>query len=136
MEFSWYVFLTIPVAWFMQNLMHELSHLLVGWIVEGRKPLGVYPYPHRYRSRFYFSRYISGEASEFASPKPRHIAPFFAGLFWFFLMSLVVYLVPTEWKIFFIIFPLVGLIDAGFFWYTYFCGSPESDGQRFKYNIG
>ncbi len=123
----------IPVAWFVQNCIHESSHLLMGWWVEGRKPLGFWPYPHRYKGRWYFARYQSGK------PKyvdifigHRHIAPFFYAWIWMLIGILVMNFMPGELKIFCLPFIIAGLGDALFFWYTYFWGSVPSDGKRYR----
>lgn len=65
----------LPLAWLVQNLVHEGAHLVVGWVVEGRRPTVLIPWPHRYDGRFYFARCDSGPATKPGSPKARFLAP-------------------------------------------------------------
>lgn len=49
-------FYLLPVAWFFQNFIHEGSHLLFAWLIHKRRPIGLWPYPHMYKGKFYFAR--------------------------------------------------------------------------------
>jgi hypothetical protein len=132
---NWWVLAVIPLAWFLQNCVHELSHLAVGWVVEGRKPVLFKPYPHRFADRWFFARCESGIPSNTRNPALRHIAPYFAGIlvviFWMGINPLV----PKPYVIFLVPFILAGLVDATFFSWTTIWGSPWSDGQRFKQSL-
>ncbi len=135
MIWSNWVLLFIPVAWFLQNCIHEFSHLLVGWIVEGRKPLGFWPYPHFYKGRFYFARYRSQDLTQIdlKAIGVRYSAPFYAGLLWMAICLFSSLFMSEELKIFCMPFVLAGLVDSLFFWFTYFWGSELSDGKCYKY---
>jgi len=136
MIWSWYVLLLIPVAWFIQNMLHEGSHLLFGWFYEGRIPTGFYPWPHKYKGRFFFARYSSGPPSKntgyLKSEKPRHIAPFIIGMVVLTICLICIFVTPAAISLYFVPFAIASLIDCLFFWYTYLWGSKWSDGKRFK----
>lgn len=75
---NWYIVLALfPIAWFLQNVLHEASHLLLGWLVEGRVPRSLKPWPHRRGGRFYFASYDCGEATKTGGAAWRHAAPMF-----------------------------------------------------------
>jgi hypothetical protein len=135
MVWNYWVLAFIPVAWFLQNCIHEFSHLLVGWKLEGRKPLGFWPYPHRYKGRLYFARYELEEIPriDLEVISLRYSAPFYAGLTWMAICLFASLLFPDNLKLFCAPFVLAGLVDALFFWWTYFWGSELSDGKLFKY---
>jgi hypothetical protein len=99
---TWHLIPTLAVAWLVQNLVHEGSHLLAGWIFEGRKPL---------------------------------IAPFYAGLIWVTAWLFAAVLVPERLWPYCMPFALCGLVDALFFWWGYYWGSPQSDGQRYRHMV-
>lgn len=140
MTWSWWVLLCVPVAWLVQNCLHELSHLLVG-LFQGLKPSGYYPYPHKHEGRFYFSRYSFDYSSlkpyqldGFIRPhNPRHIAPFFAGMLWSGVFVGLMFLVPVTYRIFLLPFAVFGLIDALWFWRGFFWGGEFCDGKRWRY---
>lgn len=118
----------ILIAWFIQNVIHEASHLLVGKIVEGRKPLKLIPFPHRYEGRFYFARYLSGPATKIGSAKHRHIAPLFAGVF----MVFVGVCLTVSFGFLFIPFIISPAIDCFVWYWGYFKNSLGTDGYRYK----
>ncbi len=134
MIWTWYILLFIPIAWFLQNCIHEASHLFFAWMDEGRKPTGFYPYPHKHRGIFYFARYTTGPATRTTISKFKHIAPFISGISLFLVCLGCVFGMPAPTKIYFLLFGATNLIDALFFWYTYLWGSKYSDGQKFKKN--
>lgn len=115
-------------AWILQNALHESSHLLVGWIVEGRKPTGLYFWPHTHYGQFYFSRYTSGVATKSGSPTPRFIAPFWAATGWAALSLSLGFVI----HVLFFAFTLAALVDALWFWRGYFYGSLLCDGKRYR----
>ncbi len=129
MTFEWWFLATIPVFWFLQNVYHEGSHAIFGFLVEGRELLGFYPYPHKHDGRFYFARYHYGPATKDGSASPRYLAPVWAGL-WvclvmlaFFLFTKIgIYLIPAT----------IGFVDFLWFWRGYFWGSKRCDGKRWR----
>jgi hypothetical protein len=135
MDWNWWAFAVVPVAWFLQNCVHELSHLLVGLVWEGRKPMGFYPYPHKHNGKWYFARYQSGAATKPGrSHRPCLIAPFFGGLIWSALWTaLLLFVASPSWRIFLLPAAITGLVDAGWWWRGYFWGRPTTDGKRWRY---
>lgn len=134
----WSVYVVLFAAWFWQNAVHELSHLIAAWRYHRAKPLGFYPYPHKYKGRFYFARY---ECEPFPLPGHPwvHAAPVVG--------ALVQYLV-VAWALLFLEFCEVGdlwwywavltlcpIVDMLWWVRSYYWGSPESDGWRFKASI-
>jgi hypothetical protein len=79
-EVNWLAWAAVwLLAWFWQNVVHELSHLVTGWTLEGRRPLKLVPVPHRYQGRWYWARYESGPATRADADlyeHHRHSAPF------------------------------------------------------------
>lgn len=141
MTWNWWVLAVVPVAWFVQNCVHELSHLIVG-LFQGLKPTGFYPYPHKHNGKWFFARYTF-EYPDNLTPiqinkltrihNPRYISPFYAGLIWCGLFVGIILLVPSSWRIFFVPFVACGLVDALWFWRGYFWGREGNDGQRWRY---
>jgi hypothetical protein len=129
---TWHLIPTLLIAWLVQNTIHEVSHLLAGWIFEGRKPLGLWPYPHRYQGRWYFARYRSGPAKRSDPTATRHIVPFYAGLIWITVSLFAAVLLPEHLWLYCMPFTLCATVDALFFWWGFYWGSPESDGQRYR----
>jgi len=75
-EINWYAWAGLWLAaWFWQNMVHELSHLWSGWVWEGRKPVKLVPWMHRYKGRWYWARYECGPATENGSPSWRYSSP-------------------------------------------------------------
>lgn len=136
MDWNWWALAVVPVAWFVQNCIHELSHLVVGWVWEGRKPLGFWPYPHKHGGKWYFARCLSGEAAiKGRSPRPRYIAPFYAGMLWSIVWTIhLVFMCTDAWRIFVLPFAVTGFIDAAWWWRGYFWGRLTCDGQRWKWH--
>lgn len=128
MTYLW-LLLIIPIAWFVQNCIHEGSHLLFGWLEEGRKPLEFKPWPHRFEGRFYFARYAMGEATKdgLTCICIRHAAPVLVNSIYITLMSVL-----TVLHMVFAIFVLCTLVDLAFWVYGFYWGSELSDGQRFR----
>ena len=132
MEWSWLILLLIPIAWIVQNTIHEASHLLVGWWREGRKPIALIPYPHKYNGLFYFARYTCSAGSKKDPEDLTDIAPFWAGFIWLDLQACLMYLTDSFWPL---PFAVAGLIDALFFWWGYFWGSSSCDGKRYRHRM-
>lgn len=132
MIFSWWVIAFVPIAWFVQNCIHELSHLIVGWFREGMKPLGFYPYPHRHNGTTYFARYRCTNSTRHDEKGYRHIAPFYFGLAWALITLIVFCFLSKDYRIFVLPFTVCGLVDAGFFWWGYKWGSYKCDGKKYR----
>jgi hypothetical protein len=133
MDWNWWAIAVVPVAWFLQNCIHELSHLLVGWVWNGRKPLGFYPYPHKHDGKWYFARCTWGPSTNDRSPRPALIAPFFAGMIWATLWTVILLTVASEsWRIFLVPPAATGLVDAAWWWRGYLWGRPGCDGQLWR----
>lgn len=131
----WWPLICLPIAWFLQNIIHESSHLFAGWLFEGRKAIKLIPYPHYYNDRFYFARYEAGEATNYLWPgeAARHVSPTWAAAIWIFLVGFIfVKFLPISWV--YIIWPflITAAVDIGFWWYGYFFGSEYSDGKRYR----
>ncbi len=132
MIWSWWALLALPVAWFIQNCLHELSHFVFAWRVEGLKPLGFWPYPHFYDDRFWFARYKVDGGGEKREHRWRNITPFWSGFFYTVSFSIMLVLAKEENRIFILPFIIANVVDALFFWWGYIWGSELSDGKRFK----
>ncbi len=144
MIWTWYVLCVLPVAWFLQLCVHEASHLFAGWYFEGLTPTGFYPYPHKHEGRWYFARYTMGpprvpgwdvEAwGEYQSPFPnvRHIAPVWGASIVLLGSVLAVLLVEPDRSVWCLPTLVCSIVDIFFFWYSYFFGSEQSDGKRWR----
>jgi len=132
MVWSWWFLAILPGAWFLQNCLHELSHLIYALFYEGHKPIGFWPYPHTHNGRFYFARYkihTDGKPAD----RLRHIVPFWQGVFCVISLFIMSTLVKEENRIFILPFIITNFVDALFFWWGYFWGSDYSDGKRFRH---
>ena len=130
MTYLWLA-LALPVVWFVQNCVHESSHLLFGWLIEGRKPLEFKPWPHRFEGRFYFARCVMGEATKDGWVVYRHAAPPTVNSIYMCLMGLCILIHAV-----FGVFAFCALIDTLFWFYGYLWGSELSDGKRFRKAVG
>jgi hypothetical protein len=117
------------VAWFAQNVIHELSHLFVGKVVEGRKSIKLIPYWHKFEGSLYFSRYECGPATKSGSPHYRLIAPLITACF---LISLWVVIILFTMSIFFLPLILCPLVDAVVWLYGYVYNKEFTDGYYYK----
>lgn len=133
---NWYLLVGLGlVAWFCQNVTHELSHLWSGWLWEGRRPKKLIPWPHKHQGRWYWARYESDVALKNGSPRHRHSAP----LRWAsiqFITSMTIYCV-TVWKgidgwIYLTPFVLAPLVDACVWMWGYLLDRKDTDGVRWK----
>lgn len=122
----------ILFAWFLQNMTHELSHLLVGKIVEGRKIIKIVPWPHKHNGSFYFARCEYGPATKKGSPKFRHAAPLM-GCAVIFLIGVILSI--STWKLFMLAFVICPIVDCCVWVYGYIFNRPLTDGFRFKNNL-
>lgn len=144
--------LLIPLlifAWLLQNIIHEFSHLSVGYITEKLKPKGFYPLPHwlnletdEWRlwrpwelqkkpwknAKFYFARYRTNKRS---TKKYICIAPFIADKV-IILSIILVFLIKFKVVVWLLPFMLTSGIDAVWFWRGYFWGSSTCDGKRWR----
>jgi hypothetical protein len=130
---NWYLLVSlVVVAWFWQTLAHELSHLIVGWFVEGRKPKVLIPWPHKFQGRFYFARYKNGSATKTGSASLRHMAP----IFWAAIQITIVYtlllFVPISVFVYLSPFVFCPLIDVLFWSFGYIFNRPYTDGWQLK----
>jgi hypothetical protein len=137
-EWTWWCLTLLPLAWFLQLTIHELSHLVVGKLDEGLKPTGFHPYPHMHNGKLYFARWSfkipSGVEYEYGRKhKPRHIAPFFGGLLVVGLALLAFLFLSPAGRPWTLPFMVCGLGDALWFWRGYFWGSSKCDGKRWRH---
>mgnify|MGYP001279513079 CR=1 FL=1 len=135
MSWNWWVLVLVIPGYWLQLVLHELSHVVVGWIHEKRKPTGFYPYPHCHEGRFYFARYSLGPGKfgkyYYLRPGlPRHVAPMWAGLIWGTAWWVLAVVFESVW---FLPFAICGIGDALWFWRGYFWGTPGCDGKRWRY---
>lgn len=142
----WFI-LIIPLAWFLQNCIHEASHFFAAKIYLKAKLVKFILWPCKYKGRFHFARVEYSYLKNKEIPNfeyyyrlsridiaPACIDSFLIGLVGTFILInitifnnlLVLYLLP---------FLVCHIIDELFFWYTYFWGSINSDGQSYKRNI-
>ena len=122
----------LPVAWLLQNTIHEASHLFSAWFFFDRKGEGLWPYPHKYNGRFYFARCAWG-GGPFAA-MPGNVV--WAAPLWGSSMVLIV-AVSLLWAVpggrwVFVPFIACSLFDIGFWVRGYFWGSRQCDGKRWK----
>jgi hypothetical protein len=133
MTWTWWVLALVPVAWLVQNMLHEGSHLLWGW-VQGLKPLGFWPYPHKHNGKFYFARCrMEPDPEPHLKANPRHIAPFLTGASLVVILAILLFVVPRGARIWMLPFIATNLVDAFWFWRGYLWSkNPWNDGQRWK----
>jgi hypothetical protein len=133
---NWYLFVALFLpAWLWQNTSHELSHLWSGYLWEGRKPLKLIFWPHKYKGKFYFARYESGEATQLGSESHRHIAP----LWWairqqFSFLVVIVALIITgypDW-VYMLPFFICPTVDALVWVWRAVMMRPGTDGMRYR----
>jgi hypothetical protein len=135
----WIIFI---IAWIIQISLHELSHLILGSLLEDREIRAFKPYPHFCKGHFRFGAYYFGPARK-KSDKPWevHRAPFWMGLIWALTFSLITSVdvvdgivrgSSQEWKYF---APMItcGVGDVLFFYWGYFCGTKDSDGKKYRF---
>jgi hypothetical protein len=128
---NWYLLAGLfLVAWFMQNVLHELSHLVIGWVVEGRKPKKLIPWPHKFEGKFYFARYECGPATKLLGEATwRHAAPLLMACFEM-AMCLILSQVGTP-QVWFIPVSAVAVIDSLVWSWGFITQRPGTDGQQF-----
>ena len=114
-------------AWFIQNCIHEASHLFFAWKAQGRRAIGFWPYPHIHGDHFFFARCRWGEKTKDGHKGWIFIAPFIFASVW-----LVINIFLSFFHLLFLAFSVVALIDALWFWRGYFFGTKKSDGKRFR----
>jgi hypothetical protein len=120
-------------AWFLQNILHETSHLVMGYFVEGRRPTLLIPWPHIFRGRLYFSRYDSGPATKLGSAFFRHSSPIYICfiqnitiniLYWFIL--------PAKTSIYLMPFLIAFVVDTLVWLWGYYMRRPGTDGEMVR----
>jgi hypothetical protein len=116
------------VAWFLQNIIHEGSHLLAGWIFEGRKPLKMIPWPSIRGGKFYFAYYKCGPRTKEGSAQWRHIAPLFTS--WILSPLFLILLVITK-NPYFIPFLICSVGNQVNWMWGLIFNRPRTDGFRF-----
>jgi len=110
----------IAVAWFLQNCLHELAHLVALWVRLGKKPKKLIPWPHKYEGRWYWARCESGAYNLLADPLI-HSAPLWVALFQMLIAAPVVLTWvatgwPTESPYYLFAFAVAPLVDAAWWW--------------------
>lgn len=123
------IYLIIVLAWFLQNVIHELSHLIAGKVFEGREFKKLIPFPHMHNGKFYFARYENGPATKNGNPKLRHIAPLITGIV-LFLVFVILFI--TTQSIFMLPFAVCSLVDCCVWLFGYVFNRPLTDGFFFK----
>jgi hypothetical protein len=134
---NWYLFIgLIFLAWFWQNLAHELSHLVVGWFVEGRKPKKLIFWPHKFEGRFYFARYKNGLATKNGKSSWRHLAPVLLDAIQITIIYSIFIFVPVT-SVFLYTSPFVFalFIDMLVWSFGYLFNRPYTDGWQYKKSI-
>lgn len=144
---NWYVWAGLwLVAWFWQNLFHEWSHLATGWIWEGRKPIRMIPWPHKWQGRWYWARYEGGPATRANAAQQeyrRHSAPLRwavvqmwcvgAGILgWLGAGWLVSWEMGLEMSWYSVPFFVCPLVDAAVWIWGYVMRRPGTDGDRWR----
>ena len=135
----WSVYVVLVVAWLWQNAVHELSHLIAAWKYHRCKPLGLYPYPHIYKGRFYFARYKC-EPFKLPGHPGIHMAPLYGTVVQCFLVSCVALFLEVFLEIeglegYTVAVVLCPVVDSLWWLGGFYRGSSISDGQRFKRSI-
>jgi hypothetical protein len=133
MVWNWWVLTLVPVAWLLQNCLHEFSHLVIGWIDQGLKPIGFYPWPHYYEGNFYFARCVQGEPAQLDKPhKLRWLAPFIFCIIQMILL-VVLYLCIPVLRLWLIPFLVCSIVDCVWWWRGFFFGKNTCDAKRWRY---
>ena len=124
-----------PVLWICQNIVHEYSHLYFAKKF-GAINLKLIPWPTKQNGHWHFaySSWTNTRKLGFYHYSFIYKAPLIAiGLqFSFFgiLNSITIYLGLSQPYVFlYLIFPIIDLLT---WWYGYFWGSKQTDGQRAK----
>lgn len=130
----WLIGVTL-VSWLVQNALHEGSHVLMGYLIEGRKPEVFRPFPGYLHGRFVFAYYQMGRAEKTGSAAPRHLAPFVAGILWALTwagLGGAQIAAERPWGVLLFVPAVCGLIDALFWGWGYLWGSKDCDGKRYR----
>ena len=144
----------VPVAWIMQNAVHECSHLLTAkitirakliymWLLprwmntetgENKRwwPWSFWKKPWLNKTRFIFARVSWESEKDPPHPKMIHFAPNFGSAIIFLLSLLIFLLLPTPYRVFTLPWVVCPLVDLGNGWRGYFWGNKYSDGQRWR----
>jgi hypothetical protein len=122
--------LIIP-AWFLQNCVHEGSHLFIAWIKYGLKPLAFKPYPHKEDGRFVFA---SCRFTPITKKVPYlWISPLIFNIFYLLLLLILIHILKYFSVNYLILSPflLAIIVDTSVWFKGYFSGSAYTDGQRY-----
>lgn len=132
----------LPVAWFMQNIFHQVSYLWVARYL-GYRPTGLYPYPHWHEGKFYFARCSwTGECKyQGMSAEDKHCPIWYAPFSWAKISILV-------WVFFILIaiannlntvimdsFLVCAIVDATWWIRGLYYGSNDCDAKRWLNGI-
>lgn len=116
-------------GWLIQNVVHELGHLIFAKVFCRYKAIDLIPWPHKYKNSFVFAR------CEYLPTYPRsekecmiHVSPILVGIPLAILFLVLGILVSPY---FFILFGYQ-LIDILFWVYGFIFGTDYADGKRFK----
>lgn len=130
----WFFYM-LPLAWLLQNVVHEASHLLFACGFHNRKPLGLWPYPHKYAGKFYFARSSWSGAPEKGKYDPLWLSPLLGTVVVAMSAGIVMlaYLGCPDVKYGASAFIMCAFVDTlwwveGFLW-----GAPHRDGKRWRY---
>jgi hypothetical protein len=132
--------IVLVIAWFVQNCLHEASHLIMAWKVERRHPISFKPYPH-YEKRirkwvFSFCEYgsplfNSKEEYEIYSA-PLWMNTWSTDVCFLAIIILAIFNVGREWELYVLLFIWCSAIDSLVWLWTFWWGSPTSDGQQYR----
>ena len=149
---TWWIALSLlPVAWILQNTLHELAHLATATLY-GYRATGLYPlwhwadgqgrwwlwYPGRKvpsAARFYFARFTVGAPTTVVlAPWGRHHQIHSSPMRWAMPEALA-YLIPLlAWGPgWYLLWALCPIGDFTWWWYGFFFGKPHCDGKRWRY---
>jgi len=130
-EWTWWVLLSTPLAWWLQATLHESSHLVVGVRRNGITPLKIVLWPHVYKNHFYGARLTYYEGKH--DPKGlMHIAPMWVGLKMMLFIGLLMLSASPHIRTILAPFWIVALFHVLSFWRGYFWGTDVCDGKRWR----
>jgi len=127
----WWLLMFLP-AWLFQNTVHEAGHLFFAWRA-GRKPLGLWPYPHVHEKRFYFARCAWSSGPPLSPKSDIMAAPIYGVMVVEILVGIALIVVPYEYWLWILPFALCAVIDALWWVRGLFFGSRRCDAQRWLY---
>jgi hypothetical protein len=131
MIWVWLVIVAILSAW-LQLVIHELSHVVVGKIRCGHTPIKIVPWPSRSGGRWYFARweYLVGDRKDPLCLT--ELSPVLAGVLEILIVLIVGLFVGWTMRLFLLPLGVTALIDIAWWWRGYLWGSSYCDGKRFR----